>query len=236
MHKIKRLNNKDINFPDPNLALREPNGLVAYMGNLDVETLLQAYKKGIFPWYEEKLQPIVWWSPNPRAVIFPDSIRISRSLKKAIRNQPWEIRINTQFESVINYCKNLRENEKKGTWINSNIQNSFIDLHFSGFAHSLEVWLNNNLVGGLYGVVIGDVFCGESMFSLKSNASKIALVQLALLLKKYTKNGLIDCQIENEHLTSMGSENISRKDFLSHLKNSDDKPNFWPNYWKFMTI
>jgi leucyl/phenylalanyl-tRNA--protein transferase len=112
------------------------------------------------------------------------------------------------------------------------MQHSYIDLHNSGFAHSLEVWFKDDLVGGLYGVVIGNVFCGESMFSLKSNASKVALVQLALLMKKYTTNGLIDCQVENNHLTSMGSKNIPREDFLIELKELGEKPNFWPSYWK----
>lgn len=236
MLNIPNLQDKNILFPDPNTALKEPNGLLACMGNLRAETLLKAYQKGIFPWYNEEDQPILWWSPNPRSVIYPNEINISHSLKKSIRTQPWEIRIDTEFETVIKYCANVRKNKGQSTWINTNMQHSYIDLHNSGYAHSLEVWFDDDLVGGLYGIVLGDVFCGESMFSLKSNASKVALVQLALLMRKYTKNGLIDCQIENDHLSSMGSRNIPREAFLIKLKNSGNKPNFWPYYWKYELV
>ncbi|MCH9797318.1 MAG: leucyl/phenylalanyl-tRNA--protein transferase [Gammaproteobacteria bacterium] len=236
MLNIPNLQDKNILFPDPNTALKEPNGLLACMGNLRAETLLKAYQKGIFPWYNEQDQPILWWSPNPRSVIYPNEINISHSLKKSIRTQPWEIRIDTEFETVIKYCANVRKNKGQSTWINTNMQHSYIDLHNSGYAHSLEVWFDDDLVGGLYGIVLGDVFCGESMFSLKSNASKVALVQLALLMRKYTKNGLIDCQIENDHLSSMGSRNIPREAFLIKLKNSGNKPNFWPYYWKYELV
>ena len=236
MLNIPNLQDKNILFPDPNTALKEPNGLLACMGNLNAETLLKAYRKGIFPWYNEQNQPILWWSPNPRSVIYPNEINISHSLKKSIRTQPWEIRIDTEFEAVIKYCANLRKNKGQSTWINTNMQRSYIDLHNSGYAHSLEVWFDDDLVGGLYGISLGDVFCGESMFSLKSNASKVGLVQLALLMRKYTKNGLIDCQIENDHLLSMGSRNISREAFLIELKKLRDKPNFWPCYWKYELV
>lgn len=236
MLNIPNLQDKNILFPDPNTALKEPNGLLACMGNLRAETLLKAYQKGIFPWYNEQDQPILWWSPNPRSVIYPNEINISHSLKKSIRTQPWEIRIDTEFETVIKYCANVRKNKGQSTWINTNMQHSYIDLHNSGYAHSLEVWFDDDLVGGLYGIVLGDIFCGESMFNLKSNASKVALVQLALLMRKYTKNGLIDCQIENDHLSSMGSRNIPREAFLIKLKNSGNKPNFWPYYWKYELV
>jgi len=231
MSAIACLNPKGFNFPDPETALIDPNGLLAYRGNLKPATLLAAYQQGIFPWYEEN-QPILWWSPNPRAIIYPNDIKISRSLKKAIRICPWEIRINTQFRSVIRNCAELRRNHPDGTWINNNMQSSYIDLHLAGFAHSLEVWQENNLVGGLYGILVGNVFCGESMFSLKPNASKIALVQLAFLMKNLTKNGFIDCQIQNDHLISMGSVNIPRKEFLSKLKTLKDEPDFWPSHWQ----
>ena len=236
MLNIPYLQDKNILFPDPNTALEQPNGLLACMGNLNAETLLKAYRKGIFPWYNEQDQPILWWSPNPRSIIYPDEVNISHSLKKSIRTKPWEIRIDTEFESVIKYCANLRKNKGQGTWINTDMQHSSIDLHNSGYAHSLEVWLDDDLVGGLYGISLGDVFCGESMFSLKSNASKVALVQLALLMRKYTKNGLIDCQIENDHLLSMGSRNISREAFLIELKKLRNKPSFWPCYWKYQLV
>ncbi len=233
MLNVKILESRNVCFPNPSTALKEPNGLLACMGNMEPTTLIKAYTNGIFPWYEEESQPILWWSPNPRAVIYPNGIKISRSLKKTIRAQPWEVRLDTEFESVIKNCSYPRKNKKKeGTWINSNMQRSYIDLHSKGIAHSLEIWLKNELVGGLYGVVIGDVFCGESMFSLKPNASKIALVQLALLMQKLTKNGIIDCQIQNDHLISMGSLNIPRKDFLSKLADLRDRPKFWPTCWK----
>ena len=186
MLNIPNLHDKNILFPDPNTALKEPNGLLACMGNLRAETLLKAYQKGIFPWYNEQDQPILWWSPNPRSVIYPNEINISHSLKKSIRTQPWEIRIDTEFETVIKYCANVRKNKSQSTWINTNMQHSYIDLHNSGYAHSLEVWFDDDLVGGLYGIVLGDIFCGESMFNLKSNASKVALVQLALLMSMTT--------------------------------------------------
>ena len=231
MPAIPYLNPKGFNFPDPKTALRDPSGLLAYGGNLQPASLIAAYQKGIFPWYEEN-QPILWWSPNPRSIIYPNDIKISRSLKKAIRSCPWEIRINTQFRSVIRNCAELRRNNQDGTWINDNMMSSYVDLHLAGFAHSLEVWQENNLVGGLYGILVGNVFCGESMFSLKPNASKIALVQLAFLMKKLTKNGFIDCQIQNDHLMSMGSVNIPRKEFLSKLKTLKDEADFWPSHWQ----
>ncbi len=225
------LDSCNLNFPDPETALEEPNGLLAFSGDLKPETLLKAYQQGIFPWYEES-RPILWWSPNPRSVIYPKDIKISRSLKKIIRNYSWEVRINSAFQSVVSHCATSRRNSSDGTWINANMQKSYLDLHLLGFAHSLEIWLENDLVGGLYGVLVGDMFCGESMFSLKPNASKIALVQLALLMQKYTKNGLIDCQIPNDHLTSMGSVELPRKEFLSKLEILRNNPSFWPSQWQ----
>ncbi len=225
------LDSCNLTFPDPETALEEPNGLLAFNGNLRPETLFKAYQQGIFPWYKEG-QPILWWSPNPRSVIYPKEIKISRSLKKIIRNYPWEVRINSVFQSVVNHCAASRRTSGDGTWINTDMQKSYLDLHLLGFAHSLEIWLENDLVGGLYGVLVGDVFCGESMFSLKPNASKIALVQLALLMQKFTQEGLIDCQIPNGHLASMGSVDLPRKEFLLKLEILRNNPSFWPSQWQ----
>jgi len=216
-------------FPNPETALEDPDGLLAVGGNLSQRTLLDAYRQGIFPWYEDG-QPLLWWSPNQRTVIFPDDIHISRSLKKSLRNKPWDIRLNTAFEQVMIHCAAPRCGQP-GTWITSEMKKAYQGLHQSGYAHSLEVWLENELVGGLYGVLIGGVFCGESMFSLQKDASKIALVQLAILLKKYVKTALIDCQVENDHLLSMGAVEIPRCDFIGQLIQLRDVRPFWPDEW-----
>ena len=220
-------------FPKPEAALEEPDGLLAIGGNLSQHTLLDAYRQGIFPWYESG-QPILWWSPDPRAVIFPDHIRISRSLKKTLRVKPWEIRINTMFKEVVDHCAAPRRDQvgdNSGTWITQEMKMAYLALHHSGYAHSLEVWLDRKLVGGLYGVLVGGIFCGESMFSLERDASKIALVQLALLIKNSVNGGFIDCQIPNNHLLSMGAATIPRKEFITQLRSLRDKPAFWPDQW-----
>lgn len=220
-------------FPKPEAALEEPDGLLAIGGNLSQHTLLDAYRQGIFPWYESG-QPILWWSPDPRAVIFPDQISISRSLKKALRVKPWEIRINTMFKEVVEHCAAPRRDQvgdNSGTWITQEMKMAYLSLHYSGYAHSLEVWLDGKLVGGLYGVLVGGIFCGESMFSLERDASKIALIQLSLLIKNSVKGGFIDCQIPNNHLLSMGAVTIPRKEFISQLRSLRDEPVFWPDQW-----
>ncbi len=220
-------------FPKPEAALEDPDGLLAIGGNLSQHTLLDAYHQGIFPWYESG-QPILWWSPDPRAVIFPDQIRISRSLKKTLRVKPWEIRINTMFKEVVEHCAAPRRDQigdNLGTWITQEMKMAYLALHHSGYAHSLEVWLDGKLVGGLYGVLVGGIFCGESMFSLERDASKIALVQLALLIKNSVEDGFIDCQIANNHLLSMGAVTIPRKEFITQLRSLRDEPTFWPDQW-----
>lgn len=229
MSALPLLDNDHPIFPDPETALEEPDGLLAVGGNLSQRTLLDAYRQGIFPWYEDG-QPLLWWSPNQRTVIFPDEVYVSRSLKKTLKNKPWDIRTNTVFEQVITHCAAPRD-DQPGTWITNEMKKAYLGLHQSGYAHSLEVWLENELVGGLYGVLIGGVFCGESMFSLKRDASKIALVQLALLLKQYTKTALIDCQVANDHLLSMGAVQIPRSDFIAQLIRLRDIRPFWPDEW-----
>lgn len=227
------LDNSHPVFPKPEAALEEPDGLLAIGGNLSQHTLLDAYRQGIFPWYESG-QPILWWSPDPRAVIFPNQINISRSLKKTLRVKPWEIRINTMFQEVVDHCAAPRRDhvgDNSGTWITQEMKMAYLALHHSGYAHSLEVWLDGKLVGGLYGVLVGGIFCGESMFSLERDASKIALVQLALLIKNSVKSGFIDCQIPNNHLLSMGAVTIPRKEFITQLRSLRDEAAFWPDQW-----
>jgi len=216
-------------FPKPEAALEDPDGLLAIGGNLSQHTLLDAYRQGIFPWYESG-QPILWWSPDPRAVIFPDQIRISRSLKKTLKVKPWEIRINTMFKEVVEHCAAPRR-DQNDTWITQEMKMAYLALHHSGYAHSFEVWLGGKLVGGLYGVLVGGIFCGESMFSLERDASKIALVQLALLIKDSVEDGFIDCQIANNHLLSMGAVTIPRDEFIAQLNSLRDEPIFWPDQW-----
>lgn len=201
-------------FPNPDFALREPDGLLAIGGNLSPRRLLRAYRRGIFPWYSTG-QPILWWSPNPRTVLFPERVKISRSLGKVIRNGGFTISMDTAFASVINGCSEPRE-EDAGTWITPEINDAYCRLHEMGYAHSVEIWQHERLVGGLYGIALGRVFYGESMFSRVSNASKIALVALAQQLQRWAF-GVIDCQIHTAHLVSLGAEDVPRPTFIQLL-------------------
>ena len=202
-------------FPDVELALDEPNGLLAVGGNLSPPRLMAAYRAGIFPWYNHD-QPILWWSPNPRLVMFPDKLRVSRSLQKTIKKNSFQITFDCAFGAVITACAQPRAQEKD-TWISQDISQAYTTLYELGHAHSVEVWYKNELVGGLYGIAIGKVFFGESMFHRMSNASKVAYVGLIEQLKIWGFQ-LIDCQVETEHLLSLGAENISRRDFTSLLE------------------
>jgi leucyl/phenylalanyl-tRNA--protein transferase len=208
------LHSSAIPFPDVELALNEPNGLIAIGGDLSTERLLSAYRQGIFPWYSEG-EPVLWYSPNPRMVITKDTLYISKSLEKVLRNDRFEVRMDTHFEQVIQQCKNIKRKEQDSTWIDNDMVQAYIQLHHQGYAHSIEVYENGQLVGGLYGVAIGKVFFGESMFSCASNASKVALVHLL----KNTDYQLIDCQVENSHLKSLGAFNIERSAFMQQLEN-----------------
>ncbi|WP_438952415.1 leucyl/phenylalanyl-tRNA--protein transferase [Porticoccus sp.] len=220
------LNQNDPVFPHPENALKEPEGLLAIGGNLKSDTLLSAYRQGIFPWYEHG-QPILWWSPDPRAIIYPEQMHISRSLKKSLKRSDCEVRINTAFSSVIELCAALRSNSLSGTWITHEMKHAYNALHREGHAHSVEIWQDRVLVGGLYGVLVGRVFCGESMFSLVRDASKIALVTLAEIMSRQGGRCLIDCQVSNNHLLSMGAVTIPRADFLGKLTALKDKPFEW---------
>ncbi|MDG2421307.1 MAG: leucyl/phenylalanyl-tRNA--protein transferase [Gammaproteobacteria bacterium] len=211
---IPWLDSDSINFPSTTKALTEPNGLLAAGGGLSVEWLTEAYRRGIFPWYQSG-QPILWWSPDPRLTLAPASFVTSRSLKKLIRKHRYQISFDTNFIKVINQCA-LTERGSGGTWITTEMAYAYSELHRAGFAHSVEVWSGDILVGGLYGVALGKVFFGESMFSLEDNTSKLALFYLILHLKHWGFE-LIDCQIPSDHLISLGAINISRQDFNNRL-------------------
>ncbi len=197
-------------FPDVSLATREPNGLLAIGGDLSPVRLLNAYRKGIFPWFD-KNQPILWWSPNPRAVLFPNEIRISRSLRKTLKKNRFTLRFDNAFDDVINACSQPRQ-YSDDTWIDPRIKSAYTELHRLGYAHSSEAWLDGELVGGLYGVAIGRVFYGESMFYRETDASKIAFVNLVNHLQQWQYE-LIDCQMTTNHLVSLGAKEISRNEF-----------------------
>jgi len=197
-------------FPPLEQALTEPDGLLAAGGDLSVERLLNAYQHGIFPWFN-KDEPILWWSPDPRCVLYPDKLKISRSLRKTLKKNLFEIRMDTAFSSVLKSCAAPRE-QQAGTWITDDMFKAYVNMHKLGYAHSVECWQNNELVGGLYGIAIGKIFFGESMFSKQRDASKVALVHLCEYLLQHDFK-LIDSQVHTPHMESMGAEMIDRKDF-----------------------
>ncbi len=202
-------------FPPVTQALSEPNGLLAASGELTPERLLAAYRHGIFPWFSPG-DPVLWWSPDPRMVLFPDEFKRSDSLTKILRNGAFEVRTDTAFEQVMRACAAPR-GEQPGTWIDEQMIAAYCALHQSGYAHSVETWLDGKLVGGLYGVAIGRMFYGESMFSQVSNASKIALARLAMQ-PEHKRFGMIDCQMHTPHLASLGARLMPRAEFVARLK------------------
>ena len=206
---------KDLVFPPVHLANEE--GILAVGGDLSAERLILAYQSGIFPWFSEG-DPIIWYSPDPRMVLFPQDLKISKSMKQVIRKNEFTVTFNQDFSGVISNCKNIyRVSDQGETWITDDMQQAYIDLHKKGIAKSVEVWLGDELVGGLYGIDLGTVFCGESMFSKVSNASKIAFISLVQKLKNENYK-LVDCQVYNNHLASLGADEISRKEFMKYLK------------------
>lgn len=212
-------------FPDVNSS--DENGLVAIGGNLSFGTLINAYKKGIFPWFNPG-EIIQWFSPDPRFVLFPEKIKISHSMRSVINKHLFKFTIDKAFTNVIQNCRNAKRAGQDGTWISDEIESAYVELHKKGFAHSAEAWQNNQLAGGLYGVLIGKVFFGESMFASKTNASKFAFINWVNVLQK---NGieLIDCQVYTPHLKSLGAEFISRNEFndlLKKLISPEDENNF----------
>ncbi|KXO14186.1 Leucyl/phenylalanyl-tRNA--protein transferase [Moritella sp. JT01] len=215
---LPELNHDLAYFPPVNTALTEPDGLLAMGGDLSPERLVNAYQQGIFPWFEED-QPILWWSPSQRMVLTPGAMHISRSLRKSYRRQNFSLSINHAFAEVIESCAEPRGYSGE-TWITDSMQNAYLQLHEMGFAHSIEVWQDEQLVGGLYGLYIGDIFCGESMFHTITDASKIAFIGLQQHLADIGCK-LIDCQLHNEHLASLGATEISRDTFIKQLNNRD---------------
>jgi len=198
-------------FPDPGLA--EPDGLLALGGDLSFQRLLLAYENGIFPWYSEE-EPILWYSPHERFVLYPPELKVSKSMRQVLRSGKFKVTVDQVFERVIEACSAVPREGQDGTWITDDMKQAYINLHQLGHAHSYEVWQDNELVGGLYGVQSGRVFCGESMFSRVSNASKIALITLC----QSGLYDLVDCQVHTEHLESMGAKFIAREDYLSILQ------------------
>ena len=212
-------------FPPVEQALDEPDGLLAVGGRLDAKTLRLAYRKGIFPWYSEP-QPVLWWCPSERAILRPGTEHTSRSMAKIIRQGQFRITSNQCFDQVVRHCSAPRA-KADGTWITPAIRLAYGDLHRQGVAHSVECWHSDRLVGGLYGVQVGSAFCGESMFSLESNASKLAFISLSRTLHAHHFQ-LIDCQLENPHLNSLGIEMVSRQFFLEMLAKAAADDIHWP--------
>jgi len=200
-------------FPDYSLA--DNDGLLAIGGNLLPKTLINAYKLGIFPWFNEH-EPICWHAPDPRFVLFPEKIKISKSMRKVLQSNDFSFTENTNFEAVISHCSKANRKDQTGTWISQEMIDAYIRLHQLGYAKSIEVWKDNQLVGGFYGIELDNVFCGESMFALESNASKFGFI--SFVQKHKEKYKIIDCQSYTAHLESLGAEYISRKLFLSYLK------------------
>lgn len=218
-------------FPAPDLALDEPNGLLAAGGDLSPARLLAAYRRGIFPWFMPD-QPILWWSPDPRMVLFPQELHVPRSLAKVLRNRPYTVRLDTAFERVMAYCAAPRQGDA-GTWISAEMCAAYGELHRQGYAHSVETWIDDELVGGLYGVAIGNVFYGESMFALRPDASKIAFANLVPWLASQGFR-LIDCQMRTAHLTRFGGREIPRCEFsrlLAEHVGASRSPVVWRHEW-----
>jgi leucyl/phenylalanyl-tRNA--protein transferase len=205
---------EEISFPPVDMA--DENGLLAVGGDLKPERLLLAYKSGIFPWYNED-EPIIWWSPDPRFVLFPSKLRVSKSMQTTLRNGKFRFTINRAFKQVIENCKNVIRQDQNGTWIQHDTVDAYTKMHELGYAHSAEAWENGELVGGLYGIHIGNIFFGESMFNKKNNASKFAFINYVEQLKKENV-ALIDCQIYTAHLESLGAKMIDRKAFIEILQ------------------
>ena len=211
---IALLSNHDP-FPKTDQALIEPNGLIAISKTLETKKIIEAYKQGIFPWFNEH-EPILWWSPDPRLILFPEDLIISSSLSKKIRKNNYRFLIDNDFSSIIKHCSEIKRKGQDGTWIDDRIINAYTELHQSKIAHSFEIYVNENLVGGLYGIVLDGVFFGESMFHYERDASKIAFV-LAIQHLKNIGIKMVDCQMKTNHLLSLGAKEISRDRFIQLL-------------------
>jgi len=221
----------DIWFPDVEESTEE--GIVAMGGDLSAERLILAYSKGIFPWYSSDKSPILWWSPDPRFVLFPENLIVSKSMRPYFNQNKFKVTWDQNFEDVIKNCQKIDREDQLGTWITNKMLAAYIQLHKKGYAHSVEVWMGNELVGGLYGISLGKVFFGESMFAKVSNASKFGFISLVNQLKQ---KGflLIDCQQETKHLESLGANAIKRKDFIDILNHNNIEETYigsWENYF-----
>ncbi len=208
-------------FPPAHLAMRDPNGLLAIGGDLSVSRLIRAYSSGIFPWYNPD-EPILWWSPDPRAVLYPDAMRITRSLRKSIRRNDYAVSLDRAFGEILRQCSGPRR-RSRGTWLGDEMRDAYQKLYAHGYAHSVELWGDGQLVGGLYGVALGRAFFGESMFSLRPDASKVALYWLSEQLRAWGFT-LIDCQVGSPHLQSLGATEVSRERFLGLLRTTVNAP------------
>lgn len=222
MTALSILTSQRVGFPPPESALAEPNGLLAVGGELTPRWLLAAYARGIFPWFDDDASPVLWWSPDPRAVLVPAELRVTRSLAKRIRNGGFVVTMDRAFSAVITACAE-RRGADTGTWITPDMARAYTDLHEMGFAHSVETWLDGELVGGLYGVSLGRMFFGESMFARERDASKVALHYLTLRAREWGFS-LIDCQIMNEHLRSLGARDMRRAEFLELVRRNRAEP------------
>lgn len=212
-------------FPPAAQALEQPNGLLCAGGDLSLERLITAYQQGIFPWYGED-EPLLWWSPNPRTLISCESFHLSRSMRRFLKQHPYRLSIDENFSAVIQACAAPRATSPE-TWIVAEMHEAYCALHEAGYAHSLEVWQDNDLVGGIYGVNVGAAFCGESMFSRRTNTSKLALWSLLQQLKRWQIE-LFDCQLWNQHLGSLGAYEVSREDYLQQLAQAQQQPSKQP--------
>ncbi|MDC7221690.1 MAG: leucyl/phenylalanyl-tRNA--protein transferase [Spirochaetales bacterium] len=220
-----------VDFPDPSTA--DSDGLIGVGGNLSPGMLLSAYAQGIFPWFNEG-EPILWWSLDPRFVLYPRNVRISRSMKKILKKREYTMTLDRDFPAVIGHCKSIRRKGQGGTWITDEMERAYLRLHEEGYAHSVEVWRDGELKGGLYGVSLGAAFFGESMFALEANCSKIALIYLSAVLHELGFD-MIDCQQHTEHLGSMGAVDVPRKTFLKELSRSLSKQKTWKGNWSEYT-
>jgi len=221
MAQITWLEDTNFTFPDVSTAFEEPDGLLAASERLNPELVIKAYKKGIFPWYSEG-QPVLWWSPDPRCVLYPEKLHVSRSFKRTLNKPDFSIKTDTAFRDVMQACAQPRANEGEqnaGTWITPEMLDVYCQLHDAGIAHSIECWQNGKLQGGMYGLLLGDIFFGESMFSRKKDASKMAMYHLCTKIKPH----LIDAQVYSPHLQTLGAELVSRQDFIHIVEQHTEK-------------
>jgi leucyl/phenylalanyl-tRNA---protein transferase len=219
-------------FPPLSTALEHPSGLLAAGADLSAERLIQAYQRGIFPWFSAD-EPILWWSPDPRMVLFPSELKVSRSLEKTLRNRSYEIRVDSSFRSVMAACAQAPREGQNGTWITRELIDAYCALHRLGIAHSIETWIDDELAGGLYGIALGHAFFGESMFARVNDASKLAFVHLVRQLRRWNF-GIIDCQMRTDHLARFGAREIPRSQFSELLAKLVNSANIGTTYpWKF---